>query len=100
MSNPNNLIRPPVLQGTTAGAQEGPSTSEAAHRVGLGANQDQLTAAVMGVVQNIFQTHGKRLVQNALNPNSNFADFSDQGIDPVYRNNLSDLDKIPDVVRF
>lgn len=86
MANPNNLIRPPVLAAPPVPPNPHPSN-------------DQLTATITEIVTNIFRTEGRNLVQATLNPNANFANLTDATIDPLHRNSISDLDKIPDVVR-
>lgn len=92
MSNPSNLVRPPVL--STLPTQPTPSSSNASTF-----NMDQLTNIITGVVNNIIKQQGRNLVQAALNPNASFSEFTDISIDANFSNNVCELDKIPDVVR-
>ncbi|XP_017485830.1 PREDICTED: neuronal acetylcholine receptor subunit alpha-2 [Rhagoletis zephyria] len=62
-------------------------------------NMEQLTNIITGVVTNILRQEGRNLVQAALNPNANFTNITDVTIDSTLANNITELDKIPDVVR-
>lgn len=85
MSNPNNLIRPPV------------APANASQNAQM--NMDELTAIISNIVTNIFRQQGPQIVQAALSPNANIQNASDQQIEDRHRNNLNDMDKIPDVVK-
>lgn len=90
MSNPQNLIRPPVLNAPP------PTLATPANTTPL--SMDQLTEVISGIVTNMFQQQGRNMVQAALNPNASFSDVRDITIDTASPN-ISELDKIPDVVR-
>ncbi len=94
-TNPIRPIRPGVLNAPTAGNTQPshpiPNPNEM--------NLEQLTNIISNVVTNILRQEGRNLVQAALNPNANFSNTTDVTIDPTLTNNISELDKIPDVVR-
>lgn len=91
MSNPSNLIRPPVLGNTTPVAPAGPS--------GSGTQiSPELAHLVKNVVTLILQTDGQSIIQSILNNGTN-QNIRDQTIDERYRDNMNEMDKIPDVVR-
>ncbi len=94
MSNPNNLVRPAVLNAHTPNPSPQPTASSSGSF-----NMDQLTNIVTGLVSNILRQEGRNMVQAALNPNANFSNISDVTIDQSLSNNITELDKIPDVVR-
>lgn len=91
MSNPQNLVRPPVLNAP-------PPTLAAPANTNNPLTMDQLTEVISGIVTNMFQQQGRNMVQAALNPNASFSDVRDITIDTASPN-ISELDKIPDVVR-
>lgn len=93
MSNPNNLIRPPVLNPVN------PNPPVQAPSVQSGQNILQTTAMITGIVQNIIETQFQGLLQANSQLGSGFSSYSDQTIDPSHNNNISDLDKVPDVVK-
>lgn len=97
MSNPNNLVRPPVLN--PANPNPNPNPGVQGPPVQSGQNVSQTTALIAGIVQNIIETQFQGLLQANSQVNTSFSGFSDQTIDPSPNNNISDLDKIPDVVR-
>lgn len=91
--NPANLVRPPVLNvqpGQSAGQSLPTSNSF---------SMDELTSVITNIVNNVLRTEGRNIVQAALNPNANFSNVTDITIDSNLSGNVSDLDKIPDVVR-
>lgn len=91
MSNPNNLIRPPVLGNTTPVAPIGPS--------GSGTQiSPELAHLVKNAVTQMLQTDGQSIIQSILNNGTN-QNIRDQTIDERYRDNMNEMDKIPDVVR-
>lgn len=53
MSNPNNLIRPPVLNA----APQQPASSSSNNF-----NMDQLTTIITGVVNNILKQEGRNII--------------------------------------
>lgn len=90
MSNPNNLIRPPVLPNPASGSNP---TQNAQLSI------DDLTSLISNIASDVLRRQGPQVVQAALNPNNNLDNISDQQIDDRHRDNLSDMDKIPDVVK-
>ena len=85
MSNPNNLIRPPFIPANP------PQNVQM--------NMDDLTALISNLVTDIFRRQGPEMIQAALSPSTNRQNDRDQQIDERHRNNLNDMDKIPDVVK-
>lgn len=84
MANQNNLIRPPVLPQN--------------HNPGQLSIED-LTALIARISTDVLRNQGPQVVQAILNPGIDLNDARDQVIDNGQRNNLTDLDKIPDVVK-
>uniref|UniRef100_A0A034VZ85 Retrovirus-related Gag polyprotein from transposon HMS-Beagle n=1 Tax=Bactrocera dorsalis TaxID=27457 RepID=A0A034VZ85_BACDO len=82
MANPNNLIRPPVLPS--------PNPNPA---------QPDLANQVRELLGQLLLTDGRNIIQSIIKNDMIPAPIVDQTIDERYRNNLSDMDKIPDVVR-
>lgn len=97
MANPNNLIRPPVLNNPIPPAQ--PSTAVPPAAPSNTFNTSELQSIVTSIVTQVLSSQAKDLVRTYLNPNSELTTATDQTIEAQYRNNLSDLDKVPDVVR-
>lgn len=87
MANPNNLLRPPILNNLPP-TQPQPSGS---------AQQNSNVNNIDAIVR-MCQEQSRIAVRQILNPNA-YISGSDQEIEERYRENLSDLDKIPDVVR-
>lgn len=87
MSNPNNLIRPPVISRETVNPN------------GPAAPLGNLDAPIRNLVSEIFRAEAANLIQILKNPQPDSINITDQGIDVQYRDNLVDLDRIPDVVR-
>lgn len=86
MSNPNNLIRPPLLNPNNH------PTDPASN------NNAQIEANIINIINRVCREQCRNLVENILNPNAEIAG-NDQGIDERYRENLTELDKVPDIVR-
>lgn len=86
MSNPNNLVRPPILNM--------PANPPA---VGL-ANMADLQAEIRRIVSEAVQEQTRVLAESIRNPAAQ-NDQADQIIEPQHRAQLSDLDRVPDVVR-
>lgn len=86
MSNPNNLIRPAIInrQDNQAGQE---------NQVTL--NMRDLQAEIRRIVTEAIQEQDINVVNNGRNPQIE----QDQGIDPRHVAQLNDLDRIPDVVR-
>ncbi|XP_050339731.1 uncharacterized protein LOC126766074 [Bactrocera neohumeralis] len=91
MANPNNLIRPSLLGNAAPTATAGPSAP---------ANQisPELANIIKTMVAQALETNGPNLVQSVLN-NATNPIVTDQTIDVQFQNNMSEMDKIPDVVR-
>lgn len=82
MSNPENLIRPPVLN---------------PEQVPRALNINDLNNIISETTSRLFEQRLPGIIQNILNPNPGAV--TDQEIDAQYRGNLTDLDKIPDIVK-
>lgn len=95
MANNNNLARPPILENPPL--VQAPQINQQPQQI----NQQppppvinqrpivtaaDLTAVVTNIVRNVLRGDSEQIVR-------------DQAINPEYRNNLSELDKIPDIVR-
>lgn len=89
MSNPENLIRPAIL--TTNNSNPNPSIPPTIPNA-------QLEANIVNLVARVCREQCRGLVENILNPSAEISGI-DQGIDEQYRTNLTDLDKVPDIVR-
>lgn len=85
--NPNNLVRPPVIQNVNQ-----PPAAPNANQL----NPD-MEIAISQAVRRICLAECQAIVPNLVNPRQNI--FRDQEIDEAHRANLGDLDKVPDVVR-
>lgn len=106
-ANPNPIPRNGNLQNRTVSdpATDGnPNTSFQSTTSHVDANREAgstpaLDTVITAIVNQVLEAKGPSLVQSILNPNAdNFAGI-DQPISLEHRGNLSDLDKIPDVVR-
>lgn len=95
MANPV-LIRPPVLNPDN---QPSPSNPQNPSNVAGVVTNEALNTLVTGIVGRVLQNEGRQWVQSIINPNADGFSGTDQTISPEYRANLSELDKIPDVVR-
>lgn len=84
MANQNNLIRPPVLPNPPQNAQ---------------LSIEDLTSLISNIASDVLRRQGPQVVQAALNPNNNQENARDQQIEDRHRENLNDMDKIPDVVK-
>lgn len=84
MSNPQNLIRPPVLNNVN------PSNAAPAVEGNVENDNDRIAR--------ICAQQCELAIRRFLDPNSDVGG-EDQGIEERFRNNLGDLDKVPDVVR-
>ncbi|XP_075151143.1 uncharacterized protein LOC142225255 [Haematobia irritans] len=93
MSNPNNLIRPPIL--TPPNNQPNNPNIPPIPPINHNAQSE---ADIINVVTRICREQCRNVVENMLNPNADISGI-DQGIDERYRENLTDLDKVPDIVR-
>lgn len=81
--NPNNLIRPPVIQQQNAPAP-----------IVL---TPEIERAISQAVHNLCILECASIVPTLVNPRIRI--LTDQGIDEAHQANLSDLDKVPDVVK-
>ena len=84
MSNPDNLIGPATLNHTPPNAQ---------------ISLDELNSLITYIETEIFTRQGPQIVLVTLHPNAGPNIISDQVIEEQFRNNLGDLDKIPDIVK-
>lgn len=91
MANPDNLVRPPILQNNAT------PTPQAARNAQL--SIDDLTTLIGNIATDIFRQQIPQVVQAALNPNASLSLATDQTIEETHRTNLIDLDRIPDVVK-
>lgn len=85
MANPNNLIRPPVLGHNT--------TPPPAQQI-----SPDLANIIRAMVSQAIEASGPELVRTTLGNNNNPI-IKDQTIEEQYRNNMAEMDKVPDVVR-
>lgn len=89
MANPNNLIRPPILN-----TQPPPNPDNPPNPI----NFPQMEAAITNLVTRLCREQCRNIVGNVVDPGPDFI-LRDQEIEEQYRTNLGDLDKVPDVVR-
>lgn len=99
MANPNGLIRPPVLGTPPPNPSPMPAQPSISAQAPNTPNAAELTALITNIVSQVLSSQTKSLVQSYLNPNSELVTATDQTIEERHRNNLADLDKVPDVVR-
>lgn len=83
MANPNNLVRPPVLN------IPNPPIPQI---------QPNVNAIDIDAIRQMCAEQSRNVVRQILNPNADISGI-DQDIEERYRGNLTELDKIPDVVR-
>lgn len=95
MSNPNNLLRPPLLNPNQAGANANQQASPMNGQINL----DELRTLITNIASSVLRQEGPQVVQQTLNADANSANITDQTIDERHRDNLTDFDKIPDVVK-
>lgn len=88
MANQDNLIRPAVINIPNPPNPPNPSISQNA----------QFEQNITRLVNRICTEQCRNIVESILNPNIDISG-SDQGIDERFRENLVDLDKVPDVVK-
>lgn len=88
MSNPQNLARPAIVP------QQNPPVQQ-----NNNINHVELQNLVTSMVAQALQRDGRRIVHSIMNPSSDQFAGIDQVINPDQQGNISDLDKIPDVVR-
>lgn len=81
MANQNNLIRPPVLNSNQAPGNQVP-------------NQQNITAEIEAQIINLV----RRTYEEEQQDRNREEILVDQGINTQYNNNLTDLDKITDIV--
>lgn len=93
MSNPNNLLRPPILNPPPNPPPNPPLNPQ------FNPQNADLQAYVTNIVTRVLNAEGRNIIQGILNPNSDQIRGIDQIINPEHRANLADLDKVPDVVR-
>lgn len=91
MSNPDNLIRPSILNV--------PNPSIPPNQPGRNEQGQVNLANLRTVVLEIINSQLPEILQASLNPNVIQGHAVDQSIDVEHLGNLGDLDKIPDVVK-
>lgn len=91
MANPNNLVRPSLLGNSDQNPQPGASPALQP--------APELQNLVRNLVTQILNTDGRTIIQNIIGTDTNSIPVTDQIIDERHRNNLTEIDKIPDVVR-
>ncbi len=84
MSNPESIIRPPVLN-TSIPPPSNPQVTP------------ELSNIIRNIVTQVILTDAPALIENIIQPRRETV--TDQTIDPRYAGNLSGLDRVPDVVR-
>ncbi|XP_067642006.1 retrovirus-related Gag polyprotein from transposon HMS-Beagle isoform X1 [Eurosta solidaginis] len=91
MSNPNNLIRPSMLGANPPAAPPAPPSAN---------NQisPDLANMIKSMISLAIEASVPNIVQSVLNNTTNPI-ITDQTIDAQFQNNMSEMDKIPDVVR-
>lgn len=94
MSNPNNLVRPAILNPPPPTNPNNPPQPPEPVNIDI----PQMEAAITSLVTRLCREQCRSLVGDILNPNSDFT-ARDQEIEDQYKENLTDLDKVPDVVR-
>ena len=93
MSNPHNILRPPILNTSTN--TDRPATSNTNATM----SEQELVNLITKISSEVVNRQGPLMVQSTINPNANTNSVIDQCIEERYANNLGDLDKIPDVVK-
>lgn len=88
MANPNNLIRPPVIN-------QPPPPAPPIQPV---LNQNDLVQLITRLVSETLHIQGRQIFNSIMNPAADINNDIDQPIN-IADNNLNDLDKIPDVVK-
>lgn len=83
MANPNNLLRPPIL----------PGPANAAEAAGLTRSQ------IESIVSSMLRRECREVINSVLNPNTDPSLETDQIINEDQMGNLSEMDKVPDVVK-
>lgn len=92
MSNPNNLVRPSILNNPQPPGPNNPPNPQNP------LNNPQMEAAIVNLVTQICRENCRSIVENILDPNADII-AGDQIIEERYRENLNDMDKVPDIVR-
>lgn len=96
MANPNNLIRPPILN---APVQNPPIPPSPPNQPGRNEQGQMTLADLRTVILQVINSQLPEMLQASLNPNAIQGNAVDQAIDVEHLGNLGDLDKIPDVVK-
>lgn len=86
MSNPGNLIRPPVLNVSPGQADNAAPANASATSAGV-------------ITRDILSDMIREEVIRQANPPSDFVMATDETIRPEFMRNLADLDTIPDIVK-
>lgn len=83
--NPENIIRPPVLNTNVPPPSNNPQVTP------------ELANIIRTIVSQVIATDAPSIIQNLVHPNKEIV--TDQTIDVRYAGNLSGLDRVPDVVK-
>lgn len=98
----NNIIKPSVLSQPSQSSQSSQPSQppdQDTPRSSQLQNSFELQSLIASIVSQVLASQGPTLMRNYMNPNAELATATDQNIDSQYRNNLAELDKIPDIVR-
>ena len=93
-NNENSIIRPATLM--VPGPSTSPNNQSQSNRNDLDPRIENL---VLQALRKVVRSEIEDIIKAALQPTSELNDTVDQSINPEHRNNLQDLDKIPEVVR-
>jgi len=97
IANPYNIIRPSVFSSNERPIPiERPDLPEQ-HRVDMSVKQ--LTAFGQTAIGQTVTQVLPGLIKQMNNYTHDFTDVSDQVVEPEYRNNLVDFDRVPDIVK-
>ena len=96
----NNVLRPPVLGNPGAQARSGspvPPDPNLPAPSNVRSATPEFRALIRELMTNILEVDGQDLFRDVLHARQQV--MTDQTIDERYRDNLADMDKVPDVVR-
>lgn len=96
MSNPNNLIRPARLElpPEANAAPPAPPAPQVPNRI-----DDNMVEFITRLVRDTLQLQGRQIFNSIMNPAADINNDIDEPINVTNDRNLSDMDKIPDVVK-
>lgn len=93
MANQDKLIRPAIIN-----IPPNPSTLPPNPSTASTSQNAQFEENIRRIVTRVCTEQCRSIVESILNPNAEISG-TDQGIDERFRDNLTELDKVPDVVR-